>query len=301
MTRRLDLGLLQVAAAGVLWGTGGLVVQLIRREQPLSVLVLSGERMLIGSAAMLGIVLLGRGLRDLRRLGRRHPVAIAAIGCATAAYQALYFLAVTHVGVAVATVVSLGIAPVLLAADAAVRRRAVPPPRELLVLAVALAGLVLVSLPRGDLGPHPTSGVLLALASGTTYAVTTAVGRHVALGSRPTSVAAAAMVVGAVALAPFLVLAPGPVRPDGPVVSAWLAYLGVGTMALAYLALYAGLRTVDASTATLVSLLEPVTAALLAWLVLDERLGPVGVLGVVLVLAAVAGLARVDPEVTRSS
>ena len=290
-------GLLQVALAGVLWGTGGLTVQLIRRDQALSPLVLSAERMLIGAAAMLTLVALlpGGGLRDLVRLLRRHPVGTPVIGACTGAYQALYFLAVTRAGVAVATVVSLGVAPVLLALHAAVRRRTLPSPAELVVLVAALAGLALVSLPGGDVGPHPHSGVLLALASGATYAVTTGVGRGIAVGARPTTLATGATLCGAVALAPLL-LAGGPVWPQGPVVAGWLVYLGVATMAGAYLLLYAGLRTVPAHTATLASLLEPVTAALAAWLVLGERLGPAGLLGVVLVLGAVAGLSRVEPE-----
>lgn len=288
-------GLLQVALAGVLWGTGGLTVQLIRREQPLSPLVLSAERMLIGAAAVLVVVgLLSGGVRDLGRLLRRHPVGTPLVGAGTGTYQALYFVAVTHAGVAVATVVSLGVAPVLLAGHAAVRRRAVPSRAELLVLATALSGLLLVSWPAGDVGPRPVSGVLLALASGATYAATTAVGRRIAVGTRPTTLTAGATLCGAVVLAPLLLVGDG-LLPHGPVVTGWLLYLGVATMAGAYLLLYAGLRTVPAGAATLASLLEPVTAALAAWLVLDERLGLAGVVGVVLVLAAVAGLGRVDP------
>ena len=42
---RARLGLLQVSLAGVLWGTGGLVMQLIRDREPMSVLVVSTWRM----------------------------------------------------------------------------------------------------------------------------------------------------------------------------------------------------------------------------------------------------------------
>ena len=61
-------------------------------------------------------------------------------------------------------------------------------------------------------------------------------------------------------------------------------------VALAYGLLYAGLRTTPSSAAVVASLLEPVTAALVAAAVLDERIGWTGGLGVLLVLAAVAGL-----------
>ena len=68
-------------------------------------------------------------------------------------------------------------------------------------------------------------------------------------------------------------------------------------MALAYALLYAGLRTTSGSAATVATLLEPVTAAAVAALLLDERIGPLGLLGTGLVLAAVAGLGREDPLV----
>ena len=69
-----------------------------------------------------------------------------------------------------------------------------------------------------------------------------------------------------------------------------LLYLGVITMALAYALLYAGLRTVSGSAAGIATLLEPVTAAVAAAIVLGERLGVLGVVGTLLLLAAVAGL-----------
>ena len=69
-------------------------------------------------------------------------------------------------------------------------------------------------------------------------------------------------------------------------------------MALAYGLLYAGLRTTTGSAAVVASLLEPVTAAVVAALVLDERLGVLGVLGTLLILAAVVGLDRRETPVT---
>ena len=46
---RARLGLLQVSLAGVLWGTGGLVMQLIRDREPMSVLVVSTWRMVLAA------------------------------------------------------------------------------------------------------------------------------------------------------------------------------------------------------------------------------------------------------------
>jgi DME family drug/metabolite transporter len=68
------------------------------------------------------------------------------------------------------------------------------------------------------------------------------------------------------------------------------------TLAAAYALLYAGLRTVTGSAAVVATLLEPVTAALLAAVVLGERPGVLGVVGAALILLAVAGSAGAAPD-----
>ena len=98
--------------------------------------------------------------------------------------------------------------------------------------------------------------------------------------------------VGAAVLLPCLALVDGPRVTGDPAALAWLVYLGALTMALAYVLLYSGLRVVAPSTAVTASLVEPVTAAVVAAVVLGEALGPVAVVGIVLVLGAVAGLGR---------
>jgi DME family drug/metabolite transporter len=47
-----------------------------------------------------------------------------------------------------------------------------------------------------------------------------------------------------------------------------------------------GLRTITVTTSTIISLLEPLTSTLLAWLLLGERLGPLGFVGAALLLGA---------------
>jgi DME family drug/metabolite transporter len=69
-----------------------------------------------------------------------------------------------------------------------------------------------------------------------------------------------------------------------------LLYLGVVPSALAYALFFAGLRTVPGAVASIVTLLEPLTATALATTFLGERLAPAALAGGVLVLAAVAGL-----------
>jgi DME family drug/metabolite transporter len=298
-TPRAGFGLLQICLAGVLWGTGGLGVQVIRDEVPMSVLTISAWRMAIAAIVLLVVLLLLRQLPGLVALVRAHRVRVVLVGCGTAAYQALYFGSVVAVGVSVSTVVSLGLAPVLLTVAESLRRRSAPTRGQVGVLVLALAGLVLVSLAAGahEPGPHPALGVLLAVGSGATYAATTAVGRSLTLATSPLTLTTATTSVGAVALMTCAAFAGSLTEGLGnPRVSMTLVYLGVFTMAIAYGLFYAGLRTVPGSAAVIATLLEPVTAAVVAALWLDERLGVGGIIGTALILLAVAGLARRERE-----
>lgn len=287
-------GLAEVAAASVLWGTGGLAVQLIREREALSPVTISAWRMVIAAAVLLVALLALRRGGELVALARARPRQLLAVGVGTAAYQGFYFVSVTQVGVAVSTVVSLGVAPVLLTAAEAVRHRRAPTRSRLAVLAAALTGLVLVSVAGHEsaTGPAPVAGVLLALASGTTYALTTVAGGSISRQASPLVLTSGMTLVGAATLVPCLALVDGPLVTADPAALAWLVYLGALTMALAYVLLYSGLRVVAPSTAVTASLVEPVTAAVVAAVVLSEALGPAAVVGILLVLGAVAGLGR---------
>lgn len=300
------IGLLFVCLAGILWGTGGLALEILRDHSPMSVLTVSAYRMLIAAVALLAASFALRKGSHLVALVRAHPVRAVVVGLGTGAYQALYFGSVATAGVTVATVVSLGLAPVLLAVVDLVRARRRTATRSTvrltLVVGSALSGLVLVSMASGmasgttsgadAVGPRPVLGLLLAIASGSVYAATTALGSTLLAsdGVDPLALTTVATTAGAVGLVPVALAGGGPLVTSDPAALGTLAYLGIFTMALAYGLFYAGLRTTRSGAAVVATLLEPVTAAVAAAVLLGERLGPLGIVGSVLILAAVAGL-----------
>ncbi len=295
---RKRAGLLQICLAGVLWGTGGLAVTVIRDPSmggaDLSATTISAYRTSIAALVLLAACVLSRQFRGVLRLLRERPGPTVFVGLATASYQALYFASVVWVGVTVSTVVSLGVAPLALTIRDAVRHHRRPDLVEVLTVLAALGGLVLVSgsAGLGETGPHPVPGVLAAIASGSAYAVATAVGEPLARTTAPLVLTTSATVVGACGLVPAALVAGGPFGTTDPVALLTLLYLGALTFALAYALLYSGLRTTTSSAAVVATLCEPVTAALAAAAFLGERLAAFGVLGIVLVVAAIAGTAR---------
>jgi DME family drug/metabolite transporter len=75
-----------------------------------------------------------------------------------------------------------------------------------------------------------------------------------------------------------------------------VSYLVLGPMVLAYLAFSRALVTLRSSTVATVALMEPVIAALLAVLVIGEKLGPLAILGGLLVILAIVALGRESGE-----
>jgi DME family drug/metabolite transporter len=213
-------------------------------------------------------------------------------GVGLGAYQAMYFLAVAEVGVTVATVVSLGLAPVLTTIWEAARARRMPRLPKLAILLAATTGLVLVSLSTdGSIGAGPRSflGLLAAVGSGTSYAATTLLSRRISQDMSSWDLTAVSTTVGAFTLAPAALMLGVGFSPS-PSSVGWLVYLGVVTTALAYALFYSGLRTTTGSVAAVLTLLEPLTAALLAVVVLHEPLSARTLLGGLLMLCALAAL-----------
>ncbi|MFG2008207.1 DMT family transporter [Micromonospora sp. NPDC048868] len=280
-------GLLYVTGAAVLWGTTGVAVQLVRESTTLTPTAIGFHRLAIGALVL--VALLARRLGPVLAALRSEPVALVGVGIGLGGYQALYFLAVASGGVGVATVVSLGLAPVLIFGWESLRARRLPGRTMLGALVAGVIGLVLITVSVGEPGttaPRPLLGLLAAFGSGVGYAASTVLSRHAAQRVAPMTLTTVSAAVGALALAP-IALAEGIGVPARLAPIGLLLHLGVVTTAVAYALFYAGLRSITGSAAALATLAEPLTAVLLAGWIVGESL-PVPVLvGGVLLLGAV--------------
>ncbi|WP_448625783.1 DMT family transporter [Geodermatophilus sp. URMC 64] len=282
-------GFLLVVLAALCWGTSGISGRLVADRTDLSPLDIAWYRLAVGAVVLLA----GWALTARRRTGAvpvTRPVAVrlVLVGAGLAAYQLAYFSAVARAGVSIATLVALGLAPLLIAVGAALLGHGRPSRTTLAALALALVGLVLlVGVSAGaDTGTAVLLGALLATGSALGYAVVTLASAGVPAG---VPVTLAGFAGGAVLLTP-VVLAAGVRFPADPVAIAVLLYLGLVPSALAYGLFFTGVRTVPGAVASIVTLLEPLTATVLATAFLGERLAPGAVVGGLLLLAAVAGL-----------
>jgi DME family drug/metabolite transporter len=279
-------GLSHLAMAGVLWGTGGLLGSLLGRVAGLSPVAVATYRLVVGGALLILILLLAG--RRLPR-GRSAWSRIAVLGLLFATYQACYFGAVALTSVSLATLVTIGTSPVLvLAAEwATTRRRASPQMIGAVCLAVTGLGL-LVGLPAGGYAPSAVlASTGLALISAGGFATVTRLGAKPVAGLDEQAAVGLGFAGGGLLLAPFAVTTVGLGFTPTAVTVGLLVALGTAPTALAYTLYFRGLRTIGASTAVVLALLEPLTGALLAAVLLDDRLGAAGIVGAILLAVAV--------------
>lgn len=300
--RHARWGLLLVCLAGVVWGTIGPAVDVVHDRSGLSVLTIGAWRSLAAVGVLVLAATAARRWGACVALVRQHGARVALTGVLTALFQLLFFVAVVATGVSVTTVVALGFAPVLLLLLSSARTRRPPSFVDGLTVGTAVLGLLLVSTTGGGIhAPHPGWGVLAALGSGAAYALSADVGKTLTHEHDALAVTTCTVGVGAVVLVPAGVLgslltARSAVTTD---VGSWalMGYLGVVTMAFAYVLLYAGLRSTPSGTAVVATLLEPVTAVVIAVLFLGETLSWAGALGCLLILAAISSLGRrMEPQ-----
>jgi DME family drug/metabolite transporter len=249
-----------------------------------SALVIGAVRMLVAATLL---VVLARWLAGPLRVDPADRWRCVALGLCLATFQATYFSAVVLTGIAIAALIAICGAPLLIAGLAAAILGERVPARVGWALGLGIAGTALLIVgPRSaaDVSPRFVAGVLLALGASLAYALYVVLAKATLARSAPLPLAAVAFGVAALVLTPML-FTPGVGR-QLALGWPWLLYLGAVTTAGAYAIYTIGLRDVRASSAGVAALLEPLTATLLGVFLFGERLGAAGVVGAVLLFAA---------------
>lgn len=286
-----------MAGASILWGTTGTAATFAPAVSPLAIGAVA-----MGLGGLLQAIHAARHitLHSASLLGRWRLVSLGA--AAVAIYPLAFYSSMHLSGVAVGTVVSIGSAPV---AAALIERFADRKPLSrqwILGALLGVGGAALLSFAghapagSGPAGPGhvlaghdswtSTAGIILGLLAGTTYALYSWAAHRLASAGVPARAAMGAVFgLGGLLLLPVLAVT------GGPLLDSWRsvgvgAYMAAVPMFAGYLLFGWGLARVGASTATSISLLETVVAAVLAVLVVGERLPAAGWLGAAVVLAS---------------
>jgi drug/metabolite transporter (DMT)-like permease len=275
-----------IAAAAILWSTGGLAIKLVPLPAPGVVFWRS-----VVSVAFLTAVF------------RPSPSRWRRISPATALVYALMiltFVSATKMTTAANAIFLQYTGPlyVLLLAPFVLEE----PFRkiDLAAVLVALLGMTLFFVGRLETGA--LAGNLMAVVSGVFFGLTVVLLRRDATADPVASVIAGNLFAAAVSL-PF---AKGSLALDARGVATVL-FLGIVQMGISYILFVRGLTVVPAAEASLLGMLEPMLNPLWAYLGIGERPSSWALLGGAIVLASIAGrtvaggrVARELPEVPQS-
>jgi drug/metabolite transporter, DME family len=283
----MSVSTLCLVLSGLLWGTGGLIGSLLGRAAGLSAMSVASYRLLAGGGLIVAFLAL---------TGRRWPTGraawsrIAVNGLLSALFQSCYFGAIALSSVSLATLVTIGATPVIVAIAEHARGCRLLTRADAVTTAMALAGLgLLVGDPGGGFSETAVlASTGLALLSAGGFAAVTLLGTSLVAGLDELTLNGFGFSLGGIVLLPLAAVLGGGIGFRPSLASAGLlAALGVGPTAAAYTLYFRGLRKASASTAALLTLIEPLTAALLAAAVLGDRLSATGIVGAVVLLAAV--------------
>ncbi len=290
------VGYLCALGAGTLWGTTG----------PLSTALYAQGGQITGigfwriGVATLGFLVYGAVRRDLFAVDRRTLLLAGLVGGAfVALFEVAYQFAIVGAGVAGAAAL-LYTAPVMVAllADPLLGEKVTP---ARLVLAVVVGAGAALTVRGGEHapvlaggGPGTIAGVVGGLTAAAAYAGTTVLARSVVprIGSVRflfLEIAGGSLLLGV--LLPLLGRTPLP--PATAPAWVYVGALAVGTVLAANFLFFGGVKRIEAAPTAVAATIEPGVAALLALLLLGQRLTALGWLGLAMVVGGVAaGYAR---------
>ncbi len=297
-TDSAGLGIVCVLIASFLWGTTGTAATFAPEVGPMAIGAVA-----MGVGGLLQALLALRALkRDYSKLQQQWLLVLFG-AVSVAVYPLAFYSSMYLAGVTVGTVVTIGSAPLFSALIEWVIDRKTLSKQWIFGAALGLSGIVLLCFFGG--GDHQSAsvafsagataaGVLLGLVGGLTYALY-AWAAHRLMCKGISSKAAMGSIFGAggLLLMPVLLLT------GGALLASWNnalvgAYMAVIPMFTGYVLFGYALARISVSTATTITLTEPVIAALLAVVIVGENLSLLGWLGALLVISCLVILS--DPK-----
>lgn len=299
-TDSAGLGIVCVLIASFLWGTTGTAATFAPEVGPMAIGAVA-----MGVGGLLQALLALRALkRDYSKLQQQWLLVLFG-AVSVAVYPLAFYSSMYLAGVTVGTVVTIGSAPLFSALIEWVIDRKTLSKQWIFGATLGLSGIVLLCFFGG--GDHQTAsvafsagataaGVLLGLVGGLTYALY-AWAAHRLMCKGISSKAAMGSIFGAggLLLMPVLLLT------GGALLASWNnalvgAYMAVIPMFTGYVLFGYALARISVSTATTITLTEPVIAALLAVVIVGENLSPLGWLGALLVISCLVILSAPKKE-----
>ena len=291
--------ILCVIAASVLWGTTGTASAFIPDVSPLAVGAFS-----MGIGGVLLVLNAKNNLLSDRQKLLSKPSLLFIGSLCVAIYPLAFYSSMRLAGVAIGTVISIASAPFFTVVMERLISNKRVTSRWVVSFIFGVVGVILLTLGKTqylDINAQANSrilGVLLGLVAGLTYATYSWTARQmIENGVNSKSAMASMFGLSAILLLPSLLLTGGNLFLDAKHISVAL-YLAIAPMFFGYLLFGQALRVIEASKATLITLLEPIVATILAIIIIGEIFSPIGWLGMSLMIVCLLLQVMKTPKLT---
>ena len=285
-------GYLFALGAGSIWGTTGPLSTALYAEGA-AITGIGFWRVLLGVLGLVIYALMAE--RSMFQIDRKGWLVVGLGGGALVAlFEVPYQFGIAGAGVAGAAAL-LYTAPVMVAILARpILGESVTPLRLLLAVAV-MVGAALTVTGRADASTAAPGGTSLALGvaggliAALSYAGTTLLARWAVPRYGTLKVLFLELLGGTVLLGILLTAFGHPPAPP-PTTAGWMftLALALGSVLLANFFFFSAVRRIEAAPTAVAATIEPVVAALLAWLLFSQRLTALGWFGLILVVGGVA-------------
>lgn len=282
-------GFILAALAAVLWGSAG-TAQTFITSDTLTPLWVGALRLICACLFFYPVLYLNAqqssGGQSSDKKGG-YFIKVLAAGVCMAMFNLLFFTGVKVAGVALGSCVIIASAPVWAGILEAVIKHKTPDALWLIGVAVAISGGIWMAISQADRIEVNAVGLGICLCAGFFYAGYSLLAKELVQMTTPLRAATHAFsVAGVIALGAALVFAQWP---DFYIADVLIViYLGVIVTGIAYLLYGAALKTTRVSTCVALGLLEPVTAFVLAIVVVGEHVNPWAAGGLAAILAGLS-------------
>lgn len=245
-------------------------------------------RLTIGAAGLVVFAKIFVSEFSIIQLFRNKTIWIMGLG--VAAYQAFFFIGTGLTGVAIGTLSSLALAPLMAGMLSWIWNGTKPNQVWWRSTLLAVVGLVVLSWSGITDSKVNLIGVLASVCAGAAYALYTVVGVKLSQnGFSATAVLATSFSIGAI----ILLLIGGPQVTDVLTGNGiWLAlWLGLGATTFAYILFGIGISNLSAGTVSTLNLAEPLAATFLGLVILHEEISALSALGCILIAVSLWMLA----------
>lgn len=279
------LAVLTTALAPISWGTTYIAVtEFLPPDRPLT---LAALRVLPAGLALAALGYLRSGWRP-RGVEWRHTAAIAVFSFVL--FFPLLIVSTYRMPGGVAAAAG-GLQPLLVATFTGLAMRTRPSTRDLVIGAVAALGVMLVVGGPGT--AFDAIGIGAAVAATVSFSIGVVLTKRLPTPIDRIAATGWQLTLSAIALVPLAWIVEGPLTGLNSRHIGAFAYLSLVTTGIAFVLWFSGIRRLPTAAPPLLGLAAPITGATLGWIVLDQSMTPLQIIGFAITITAIVTGVRI--------